>query len=66
MTNSELMQKLQKAQELLSDVYVWASKREEMDDFNTFSTNPVVEQLMSTADGCIVEAMDALDWDRNE
>jgi hypothetical protein len=63
MTNDELMQKLQKAQELLSDVYAWASKR---DDINTFSVNPVVERLMSVADSCIIEAMDALDWDRNE
>jgi len=63
MTNYELMQKLTKAQELLSDVYSWASKREEMDDFNTFSRNPEVERLMSVADSCIIDAMDALEWD---
>lgn len=66
MTNFELMQKLTKAQELLSEVYSWASKREEMDDFNTFATNPEVERLMSVADSCIIDAMDALDWERGE
>ncbi len=66
MTNDELMQKLQKAQELLSDVYAWASYRAERDDFSTFARNPEVERLMSVADECIIDALEALEWDRNE
>ena len=63
MTNSELMQKLNEAQALLSDVYAWASVRATT-DHSTFSTNPEVERLMSVADSCIIEALDALDWER--
>ena len=61
MTNNELIGKLVRAQELLSDVYAWASKREEMDDFSTFSRNPEVERLMSVADSCIIDALEALE-----
>lgn len=56
------MQKLQKAQELLSDVYAWASYREQAGDYTTFSRNPEVERLLSVADSCVIDAMDALDW----
>ena len=63
MTNSELIDTLNEAQALLSKVYKWASEREDMDDFNRFSRNPAVERLMSAADNCIVEAIDALEWD---
>ena len=63
MTNSELIERLEQAQSLLSGVYAWASKREPMDDFNTFSTNPTVARLMSVADSCIEEALEALEWD---
>ena len=61
MTNYELMRKLTEAQSLLSDVYAWASVRE-----STFAVNPEVERLMSVADSCILEAMDALDWERGK
>lgn len=61
MTNRELIDRLTKAQALLSDVYAWASVRE-----GTFAVNPEVERLMSVADSCILEAMDALDWERGK
>ena len=61
MTNRELIDRLTKAQALLSDVYAWASVRE-----STFAVNPEVERLMSVADSCILEAMDALDWERGK
>ena len=64
MTNSELMHKLTEAQSLLSDVYAWASVRATT-DHSTFSTNPEVERLMSVADSCIIEALDALEWDND-
>jgi len=51
MTNYELMQKLTKAQELLSEVYGVACN----------SGNFEVERLMSVADSCIIDAMDALE-----
>ena len=63
MTNSELIDKLTEAQALLSDVYAWASVRATT-DHSTFSTNPEVERLMSVADSCIIDALDALDWER--
>ena len=56
MTNYELMQKLTKAQELLSEVYGVACN----------SGNDEVERLMSVADSCIIDAMDALEWERGE
>ena len=65
MTNRELIDRLTKAQALLSDVYAWASVRATT-DHSTFSTNPEVERLMSVADSCILEAMDALDWERGK
>lgn len=66
MTNSELIDTLNEAQALLSKVYKWASERESMDDFNKFSRNQVVERLMSAADECIIEAIEALEWDIEE
>jgi hypothetical protein len=61
MTNRELLDKLNEAQSLLSDVYAWASFRED-----TFAVNSQVESLMSVADSCILEAMDVLDWERGK
>lgn len=66
MTNSELIDTLNEAQALLSKVYKWASERETMDDFNKFSRNPVVERLLSAAEDCVSEAIDALEWDLEE
>ena len=56
MTNRELLDKLNEAQSLLSDVYAWASERE-----TTFAVNSEVERLMSVADSCILDAIDVLE-----
>ena len=50
MKNSELIDKLNQAQALLADVYHWADR-----------TNDEIAGLMSTADGCICEALDILE-----
>ena len=48
MTNIE---KLRLAQELLAEVYAWASASESLE----------VERSLSVADSCIIEALDVLD-----
>jgi len=61
MINSEIINKLQDAQRLLSDVYHWADT--EMSDglqLSPLKTNDEVARLMSCADGCIYEALDCL------
>jgi hypothetical protein len=61
MTNFELITKLEQAHHLLSDVYHWANT--EMSNglqVSPLKTNDEVARLMSTADGCICEALDAL------
>ena len=58
MTNSELIEKLNKAQSLLSDVYHWADSK----GAGELKVNAHVASLMSCADDCIIEALDALDW----
>jgi hypothetical protein len=66
MTNLEMIQKLEQAQELLSDIYHWAStpmmKRLASNglQITPLSTNAEIESLMSVADGCICEAISAL------
>jgi len=50
MTHSELMEKLEQAKDLLSDVYHWACKE-----------NEHIESLMGCADSCTCEAMGVLD-----
>ena len=50
MTHSELMEKLEQAKDLLSDVYHWACDK-----------NEHIESLMSCADSCVCEAMGVLD-----
>lgn len=50
MTNLELIEKLQQAQQLLSDVYHHACQKSNMN----------LESLMSVADTCICEAFDCL------
>jgi len=51
MTHTELLEKLEIAQDLLSDVYHWACKEKKED----------IESLMSVADGCVCQAMGELD-----
>jgi hypothetical protein len=61
MTNSEMIQKLEQAQELLSDIYHWASTPMSNGlQIAPLSTNAEIESLMSVADGCICEAISAL------
>lgn len=60
MTNSELIRKLQTAQDLMSDVYHWASEKE-VDA--VFTRNQNVAQLLSVADSCVIDAIEALHWD---
>jgi len=62
MTNAEMIKKLEQAQSLLSDVYHWAST--EMSNglqISPQSTHPEIEGLMSCADDCIIEAIEALE-----
>jgi hypothetical protein len=59
MTNQEMIEKLKQAQNLLADVYHWAST--EMSNGLQISpqiTHPEIESLMSCADSCIIEALD--------
>lgn len=62
MTNSELIEKLNTAQSLLSDVYHWADAK----GAGELKVNSNVASLMSCADDCIIEALDNLRWDRDE
>jgi hypothetical protein len=57
MTSSEMIDKLNQAQRLLSDIYHWASEMQE----SKLVKNRTIAELMSTADGCIWEAIDELD-----
>jgi len=62
MTNSELKQKLEQAQELLSDVYHWASTPMTNGlQVLPLSTNSEIESLMSVADSCISDALSELE-----
>jgi hypothetical protein len=56
MTNSELIEKLNKAQSLLSDVYHWADTK----GAGELKVNAHVASLMSCADDCIIETVDYL------
>jgi len=62
MINSELIEKLNTAQSLLSDVYHWADAK----GAGELKVNSNVASLMSCADDCIIEALDNLKWDRDE
>jgi hypothetical protein len=62
MTNSELISKLKQAQDLLSDVYHWACEEQE----SKLLKNSEVANQMSCADSCIIEALDALEWNIDE
>jgi hypothetical protein len=62
MTNSELKQKLEQAQALLSDVYHWASTPMTNGlQVSPLQTNAEIASVMSCADGCIWEAIDFLE-----
>ena len=62
MTNFELKQKLEQAQELLADVYHWASTPMSNGlQISPLSTNSEIESLMSVADGCICDALSELE-----
>jgi hypothetical protein len=58
MTNSELIDNLQRAQAILSEVYDWASKVGE----GQLQRNASVSSAVSCADTCIWEALEALDY----
>ena len=62
MTNREMIDKLNQAQSLLSDVYHWASA--EMTNglqICPAHTHPQIESLMSCADSCILETLNMLE-----
>ena len=62
MTNSELKQKLEQAQELLADVYHWASTPMSNGlQVLPLKTNAEIASLMSVADGCICDALSELE-----
>ena len=46
LSRDEAIKKLEKAQDLLSDIYTWAHHSGRSD----------IEQMMSVADGCIIDA----------
>jgi hypothetical protein len=56
MTNNELIEKLNMAQSLLSDVYHWADSK----GAGELKINAHVASLMSCADDCIIETVDYL------
>ena len=58
MTNSELKQKLEQAQELLADVYHWTDTPMTNGlQVSPLKTNAEIASLMSVADGCICDAL---------
>ena len=62
MTNSELIEKLNKAQSLLSDVYHWADAK----GAGELKVNSNIASLMSCADDCVIEALDYLRGENDE
>ena len=65
MTNSELISKLEQAQALLADVYHWAETPMSNGlQVSPLKTNAEVASQMSVADSCIIDALEALEWDR--
>jgi hypothetical protein len=66
MTNSELVAKLEQAQALLADVYHWAETPMSNGlQVSPLKTNAEVASQMSVADSCIIDALEALEWDRD-
>ena len=62
MTQSELIEKLNTAQSLLSDVYHWADAK----GAGELKVNSNVASLMSCADDCIIESLDYLTGENDE
>jgi hypothetical protein len=62
MTNNELIEKLNMAQSLLSDVYHWADAK----GAGELKINAHVASLMSCADDCIIETIDYLTGENDE
>jgi hypothetical protein len=62
MTNSELIEKLNTAQSLLSDVYHWADAK----GAGELKVNSFVASSMSCADSCIIDALDSLTGAKDE
>jgi len=62
MTQSELIEKLNKAQSLLSDVYHWA----DAEGAGFLKVNAHIASLMSCADDCIIESIDYLTGEYDE
>ena len=63
MTNSELIDKLQQAQALLSDVYCWAALPMSNGlQVSPLQTNAVIAKALITADLCIEDCLDELDF----
>jgi hypothetical protein len=56
MTQTELIEKLNTAQSLLSDVYHWADTK----GAGELKVNAHIASLMSCADDCIIETVDYL------
>jgi hypothetical protein len=62
MSNIELIDKLQQAQHLLSDVYHWADTK----GAGELKVNSNIASLMSCADSCVIEALDYLRGENDE
>lgn len=61
MTNSELIDKLEQAQALLSDVYHWADMPMSNGlQVSPLKTNAQIASELSAADSCISECLDLL------
>lgn len=60
MTNSELIEKLNHAQSILSEVYAWAEQPHSK--YTGMRMNSEIARLVSSADSCICEALDVLDY----
>ena len=62
MTNSELRDKLEQAQALLSDVQHWADMPLSNGlQISPLKTNAEIASAMGVADSCILDALDALE-----
>ena len=62
MTQSELIEKLNTAQSLLSDVYHWADAPLSNGlQVSPLKTNAEIASALSFADGCICDALDELE-----
>jgi hypothetical protein len=59
MTNSELRAKLLQAQTLLAEVYSWANAQHTK--YTGMRTNSEIASQMSTADSCIIDALEELE-----